>query len=82
MPATRFELVTHWTLDAPLKAVWDILIAPEGWPVAEEKRYDAATPLRRVGTPEDVARAVLYLVGADYVTGEILFVDGGRHGAR
>jgi pteridine reductase len=58
------------------------VLAPEGWPAAEEKRYIAATPLRRIGTPEDVARAVLFLASADYVTGEILFVDGGRHGAR
>jgi NAD(P)-dependent dehydrogenase (short-subunit alcohol dehydrogenase family) len=36
------------------------------------------TPLRRLGSPDDVVRAVLYLLHADYVTGEILVVDGGR----
>lgn len=37
------------------------------------------TPLRRLGTPEEVAAAVLYLSSdeADYVTGHTLFVDGG-----
>jgi len=35
--------------------------------------------LGRVGTPEDVAEAVLYLAGARYVTGEIIRVDGGQH---
>ena len=34
-------------------------------------------PLKRMGRPEDVADAVLYLVNADYVTGEVLKVDGG-----
>lgn len=34
-------------------------------------------PLKRMGKPEDVADAVLYLVNADYVTGEVLRVDGG-----
>ena len=58
------------------------VLAPQGWPPAEQERYTAATPLGRVGTPEDVARAVRYLASADYVTGETLFVDGGRHGAR
>jgi len=58
------------------------VLAPDGWPAADEQRYANETPLRRVGTPEDVARAVRYLVGAQYVTGETLFVDGGRHGAR
>ena len=37
----------------------------------------SAIPLNRMGTPEDVADAVAYLVGADYVTGEVLRVDGG-----
>lgn len=36
-----------------------------------------AVPARRVGRPDDVARAVDYLVGATYVTGTILPVDGG-----
>ena len=31
-----------------------------------------------VGSPEDVANAVLYLAGADFVTGTSLVVDGGR----
>ncbi|MCB5181269.1 SDR family NAD(P)-dependent oxidoreductase [Streptomyces antimicrobicus] len=39
----------------------------------------ANTPLRRVGTPEDVAEAVRYLVDAPYTTGDVLTVDGGRH---
>ena len=33
----------------------------------------------REGQPEDVARAVLYLIESDFVTGETLIVDGGRH---
>ena len=34
-------------------------------------------PLGRLGTPQEVARAVLYLAEADYVTGQVLHVDGG-----
>ena len=34
-------------------------------------------PLGRIGYPEDVAKACLYLADADYVTGEILSVGGG-----
>ncbi|MEA4908959.1 MAG: SDR family oxidoreductase [Anaerolineaceae bacterium] len=30
------------------------------------------------GTPDDVSQAVLYLVQADYVTGDVLVVDGGE----
>ena len=34
-------------------------------------------PLGRMGSPEDVADAVAYLASAEYVTGEVLRVDGG-----
>lgn len=34
-------------------------------------------PMRRMGTPQDISEAVLYLDGAPFVTGEILHVDGG-----
>jgi 3-oxoacyl-[acyl-carrier protein] reductase len=34
-------------------------------------------PLGRIGFPEDVAKACLYLADADYVTGEVLSVGGG-----
>jgi pteridine reductase len=45
----------------------------------ERERILAQTPLERVGTPEDVAGAVKYLLfDAPFVTGEILAVDGGR----
>jgi pteridine reductase len=47
----------------------------------ESERSAAArrTALGRVGTAEDVAEAVLFLANAEYVTGEILRVDGGQH---
>ena len=35
------------------------------------------TPLGRLGTPRDVARAAVYLFGANFVTGQVLGVDGG-----
>ena len=36
-----------------------------------------AIPLKRIGNVEDVADAVAYLINADYITGEVLRVDGG-----
>ncbi len=41
-------------------------------------RTAAKTLLDRWGTPEDVAEAVLYFVRANYVTGEVLAIDGGE----
>lgn len=36
-------------------------------------------PLKRHGHPSDIADAVLYLLRSDFVTGHVVFVDGGRH---
>jgi NAD(P)-dependent dehydrogenase (short-subunit alcohol dehydrogenase family) len=43
------------------------------------KRRSAAMPLSRGPTPEEVADAVLFLAGANSVTGETIAVDGGQH---
>ena len=40
--------------------------------------YVRRTPLGRTGSAKDIADAVLYFVGAAFVTGEVLVVDGGR----
>jgi len=46
---------------------------------AERERIVATTPLERIGSPEDIAGAVKYLLfDAPFVTGQILAVDGGR----
>ncbi|MCC7195604.1 MAG: SDR family oxidoreductase [Gemmatimonadaceae bacterium] len=58
------------------------VLAQQGYAAAKRRAFERATPLRRLGTPADVAIAVLYLLTAPYVTGETLFVDGGRHSAR
>lgn len=55
------------------------VLLPDGWTQEQADKLIATTPLGRVGTPDDVAQAVLYLLSADYVTGETIIVDGGRH---
>ncbi|HZS60729.1 MAG TPA: SDR family oxidoreductase [Gemmatimonadaceae bacterium] len=52
------------------------VLLPEGF---DGTRLTSTTPLKRLGTPDDVVQALLYLVSADYVTGETIIVDGGRH---
>jgi pteridine reductase len=56
-----------------------LVLPPEGMPPATLDRFVAATPLRREGTPGDVAQAVRFLLDAPFITGEVLAVDGGRH---
>jgi len=45
---------------------------------APDEDYIRRTPLHRTGTGEDIADAVAYLVKSDFVTGQIIAVDGGR----
>lgn len=54
------------------------VLPPEDWPAEARDHLVATTPLRRLGSPEDVVRAVLFLLDNDYVTGVVLPVDGGR----
>jgi pteridine reductase len=54
-------------------------VLPAAGASAEETAAEAArTVLGRLGTPEDVARAVAFLCEADYTTGQVLAVDGGK----
>jgi len=71
---------------APEVRVNAVAPGPILWPDDESfdelsrQRIISHTPLKREGAPEDVARAVLFLLAdASYVTGETIRVDGGRH---
>ena len=55
------------------------VLAPEDMGAEERRAIERVTPLKRFGTPEDVARCVRFLVEeADFTTGSIYHVDGGR----
>jgi 2-deoxy-D-gluconate 3-dehydrogenase len=47
--------------------------------MAKSKSFMSRIPLKRLGEPDDIARAVLFLASAmaDYITGALLVVDGG-----
>lgn len=55
------------------------VLLPEQWNEDDAAKLRESTPLQRLGSPDDVVGAMLYLLRADYVTGEIIIVDGGRH---
>ncbi len=66
--------------DITVNAVAPGLILP---PVGKDESYldrlAQALPLKRHGGPNDIAEAVLYLLRSDFVTGQVIYVDGGRH---
>lgn len=55
------------------------ILPPEGSSPAEQEAVVRATPLGRWGGPEEVAKIVAALVESDFITGETVRVDGGRH---
>ena len=66
-PEIRVHAVAPGLIDTPWTADWDA--------VRDAVRQTA--PLRRSGTPEDVADACVGLLGTRYATGQVLVVDGG-----
>src|SRR5919198_1015875 len=63
---------------APEVRVCGVAPGPVAVEPGQEERRAAETLLGRLGSPEDVAAAVMYLVEAEFVTGTSLVVDGGR----
>ena len=55
------------------------VLLPEQWDTAADERLRQTTPLARTGSPSDVTGAVIFLLESDYITGETIIVDGGRH---
>ena len=55
------------------------IVAPEGTSDDEFVKVERATPLGRWGGEVEIAKAVLALIDSDFITGETIRVDGGRH---
>jgi NAD(P)-dependent dehydrogenase (short-subunit alcohol dehydrogenase family) len=55
------------------------ILAPPGTTDEESKTVEQATPLGRWGGEIEIAKAVMALLDSDFVTGETIRVDGGRH---
>jgi NAD(P)-dependent dehydrogenase (short-subunit alcohol dehydrogenase family) len=54
------------------------VLPPDGMPAEQVRKIKAGLPLQKIGTPDDIVSAVLYLCRAQFVTGQVLCVDGGR----
>jgi NAD(P)-dependent dehydrogenase (short-subunit alcohol dehydrogenase family) len=55
------------------------VLAPPGYSEAQQQAVANRNLLNRWGSADDVARAVRFLVEADFVNGDVLYVDGGEH---
>lgn len=68
-PEIRVNAVAPGLVDTPWTKDWDAMRAA----------VEATAPLKRSGTPGDVAQACLWLATASYATGDVVVVDGGLH---
>ena len=66
-PEVRVNAVAPGLIDTPWTKDWEL----------ERKFVSAVAPLRRSGTPDDVADVIVSLATTPYVTGQVLVVDGG-----
>jgi NAD(P)-dependent dehydrogenase (short-subunit alcohol dehydrogenase family) len=55
------------------------IVAPAGMSAEEQAAVERSTPLGRWGGEDEIAKAAMFLVTSDFVTGETIRVDGGRH---
>ena len=56
-----------------------LVLPPPGEDETYLERMAHTNPLHRHGGPADIVDAVMYLLTSRFVTGQVLFVDGGRH---
>jgi NAD(P)-dependent dehydrogenase (short-subunit alcohol dehydrogenase family) len=72
-------LALEWAPEVRVNAVAPgSVLFPDGLSQEERDRLIRRIPLQHAGTPEDVARTVLFLASAPFITGQVLAVDGGR----
>lgn len=74
--ALALELAPRITVNAVRPG---LILPPPGEGPSYVERLAGTLPLQRHGEPEDVADAVVYLASSGFVTGEVVYVDGGRH---
>jgi len=56
-----------------------LILPPEGKDYAYLEQKKDTVPLRKIGAPSNIVETVLFLLKNDYVTGQVIHVDGGKH---
>jgi NAD(P)-dependent dehydrogenase (short-subunit alcohol dehydrogenase family) len=70
------ELAPHIAVNAVAPG---LILPPPGKDASYIERLIQTVPLQRHGGPQDIADAIAFLVQSDFITGNVIYVDGGRH---
>lgn len=72
------ECAPHVRVNGVAPGVNVLPVGDQALVMTEQQRIIDSIPMQRIGTPDDIAQAVLYMAQASYVTGQVISVDGGR----
>jgi hypothetical protein len=56
-----------------------VILPPPGQDERYLQKLADTMPLKRPGDPQDVAEAAVFLAKSSFITGQVVYVDGGRH---
>jgi NAD(P)-dependent dehydrogenase (short-subunit alcohol dehydrogenase family) len=70
------ELAPHVTVNGIAPG---LILAPEGLDRSYLENLSHTNPLHRVGAPHDITEAALFLLQSEFITGQVIYVDGGHH---
>jgi NAD(P)-dependent dehydrogenase (short-subunit alcohol dehydrogenase family) len=56
-----------------------LILPPEGKDYTYLEQKKDTVPLKKYGSPSDIVETVLFLLRSDFVTGQVVYVDGGKH---
>ena len=73
---TAVEFAPHISVNSVAPG---LILPPGGKGESYLEALASTVPLRRHGEPRDVTDAVLFLLKGNFITGQVIFVDGGRH---
>lgn len=74
--AAALELAPHIRVNGIAPG---LMQAPEGKPIDYEKNYASTVPLGRIPSTENITDALMTLIENDYLTGQIIYLDGGKN---
>lgn len=56
-----------------------LILPPAGKDESNMQQLKDSVPLKKTGSPEEITDAILFLLKSSFITGQVIFVDGGRH---